>query len=99
ATPIPRTLQLTAYGDMQVSRLTSKPAGRKPVATRVISSARLEEVVGRLRRAVAAGQRCFWVCPLVEESETLDVAAAEERAAALRMIFGARTGLVHGKMK
>jgi len=99
ATPIPRTLQLTAYGDMQVSRLTSKPAGRKPVATRVLSSARLDEVVQRLRRAVAAGQRCFWVCPLVEESQILDLAAAEERAAELRKIFGARVGLVHGKMK
>ena len=99
ATPIPRTLQLTAYGDMMVSRLTGKPAGRKPIATRVISSSRLDEVIAGLRRALAKGQRCFWVCPLVEESDVLDIAAAEERAAALRKIFGAKVGLVHGRMK
>jgi ATP-dependent DNA helicase RecG len=99
ATPIPRTLQLTAYGDMMVSRLTSKPAGRKPIATRVIPSSRLDEVIAGLRRALAKGQRCFWVCPLVEESDVLDVAAAEERAALLRGSFGARVGLVHGRMK
>ncbi|HEX5279835.1 MAG TPA: ATP-dependent DNA helicase RecG, partial [Micropepsaceae bacterium] len=99
ATPIPRTLQLTAYGDMMVSRLTSKPAGRKPVATRVIPSSRLDDVIAGLRRALAKGQRCFWVCPLVEESDILDVAAAEERAATLRKIFGAKVGLVHGRMK
>ncbi len=99
ATPIPRTLQLTAYGDMMVSRLTGKPAGRQPIATRVISSSRLDEVIAGLRRAVAKGQRCFWVCPLVEESDVLDVAAAEARAAFLRKIFGAKVGLVHGRMK
>lgn len=99
ATPIPRTLQLTAYGDMMVSRLTGKPAGRKPVATRVISSSRLDEVIDGLRRALAKGRRCFWVCPLVEESGVLDVAAAEERAASLRKIFGAKVGIVHGRMK
>ncbi len=99
ATPIPRTLQLTAYGDMQVTRLTSKPQGRKPVATRVIPLSRLDEVTAGLRRAVAKGQRCFWVCPLVEESEILDVAAAEERAAMLRRVFGNQVGLVHGRLK
>ena len=99
ATPIPRTLQLTAYGDMQVSRLTSKPAGRKPVATRMIPSSRLDEVTSGLRRALANGQRCFWVCPLVEESEILDVAAAEERVAMLRRVFGDHVGLVHGRLK
>lgn len=99
ATPIPRTLQLTAYGDMLVSRLTSKPAGRKPVATRVIPSSRLDEVIAGLGRALAKGDRCFWVCPLVEESEVLDVAAAEERAGLLRRTFGDKVGLVHGRMK
>lgn len=99
ATPIPRTLQLTAYGDMQVSRLTSKPKGRKPVETRVIPASRLDEIVSGVQRAVTKGQRCFWVCPLVEESEVLDVAAAEARAAELRAIFGDSVGLVHGRMK
>ncbi len=99
ATPIPRTLQLTAYGDMQVSRLTSKPAGRKPVATRAIPLSRIDEVIAGLKRAIAKDQRCFWICPLVQESEVLDLAAAEQRAASLRKIFGSRVGLVHGKLK
>jgi ATP-dependent DNA helicase RecG len=84
---------------MQVSRLTSKPAGRKPVTTRAIPSSRLDEVMEGLHRAVAKGQRCFWVCPLVEESEILDIAAAEERAGSLRGIFGDTVGLVHGRLK
>jgi ATP-dependent DNA helicase RecG len=99
ATPIPRTLMLTAYGDLDVSRLTEKPAGRKPVDTRVLPADRLEEVVSAVRRAVAKGAKVFWVCPLVEESEAIDVAAAEERHRHLADLFGARVGLVHGRMK
>ncbi|MDF2764932.1 MAG: recG, partial [Rhodospirillales bacterium] len=99
ATPIPRTLMLTAYGDLDVSRLTEKPAGRKPVDTRVLPADRLEEVVSAVRRAVAKGAKVFWVCPLVEESEALDVAAAEERHRHLAELFGGRVGLVHGRMK
>jgi ATP-dependent DNA helicase RecG len=99
ATPIPRTLQLTAYGDLDVSRLTEKPAGRKPVDTRVLPADRLEEVVSAVRRAVAKGAKVFWVCPLVEESEAIDVAAAEERHRHLADLFGGRVGLVHGRMK
>jgi ATP-dependent DNA helicase RecG len=99
ATPIPRTLALTAYGDMDVSRITGLPPGRKPVDTRLVSLERIEEVVAHLRRAVARGERAYWVCPLVEESEKLDVAAAEERAAALQQGLGDRIGLVHGRMK
>ncbi|MBI3675322.1 MAG: ATP-dependent DNA helicase RecG [Proteobacteria bacterium] len=99
ATPIPRTLALTAYGDMDVSRLTGRPPGRKPVETRVLSAERLNEVVDHLRRAIAKGARAYWVCPLVEESEKSDLAAAEERATELRKALGARVGLVHGKMK
>jgi ATP-dependent DNA helicase RecG len=99
ATPIPRTLTLTAYGDLDVSRLTEKPAGRKPVDTRVLPSERLEEVVSAVRRAVAKGAKVFWVCPLVEESEAIDVAAAEERHRHLADLFGGRVGLVHGRMK
>ena len=99
ATPIPRTLMLTAYGDMDVSRLTEKPAGRRPVDTRVMPIERLGEVVGALKRSLAQGARVFWVCPLVEESEVLDVAAAEDRHAHLKGVFGAVVGLVHGRMK
>jgi ATP-dependent DNA helicase RecG len=99
ATPIPRTLALTAYGDMEVSRLTEKPAGRKPVDTRVLSAERTDEVVQHLRCAIAKGARAYWVCPLVEESEKSDLAAAESRAAMLREALGVPVGLVHGRMK
>jgi ATP-dependent DNA helicase RecG len=99
ATPIPRTLALTAYGDMDVSRLTGRPPGRKPVETRVLSDARLDEVVEHLRRAMQKGARAYWVCPLVEESEKIDLAAAEDRARMLEQMLGPKVGLVHGKMK
>jgi len=99
ATPIPRTLTLTAYGDMDVSRLTEKPAGRKPVQTVTVALDRLEEVAAGIRRKVAEGARAYWVCPLVDESEQLDLAAATERHAFLRATFGDRVGLVHGKMR
>jgi ATP-dependent DNA helicase RecG len=99
ATPIPRTLQLTAYGDMDVSRLTGKPPGRRPVETRVLPASRLDEVIDGLKRALAKGARAYWVCPLVEESEKSDLAAAEERAARLREALGIGIGLVHGRLK
>ncbi len=99
ATPIPRTLMLTAYGDMDVSRLPDKPAGRLPVDTRVMPIERLDEVTKALKRSLDAGARVFWVCPLVEESEVLDVAAAEDRHAELKGMFGDAVGLVHGRMK
>ncbi len=98
ATPIPRTLLLTSYGDMDVSRLDEKPPGRKPVATATVPLERLEEVIERIGRAVAAGTQIYWVCPLVEESEQLDLAAAEARHAELAKRMGARVGLVHGRM-
>jgi len=99
ATPIPRTLALTAYGDMDVSRLAGLPPGRQPVDTRLVSTDRLEEVITRLQQAIRRGERAFWVCPLVEESEKLDLAAAEERAAALAQCLGDKVGLVHGRLK
>jgi len=99
ATPIPRTLALTAYGDMDVSRIIGRPPGRKPVETRLVDDARLDEVVGHLRRAIATGARAYWVCPLVEESEFIDLAAAEDRAKELQEALGPKVGLVHGKMK
>jgi ATP-dependent DNA helicase RecG len=99
ATPIPRTLQLTAYGDMDVSKLTGKPPGRRPVETRVLPASRLEEVIAGLKRALARGDRAYWVCPLVEESEKSDLAAVEERAEMLSRTLGLKVGLVHGRMK
>ncbi|QHL91059.1 ATP-dependent DNA helicase RecG [Sphingomonas changnyeongensis] len=100
ATPIPRTLTLTQYGEMDVSRLDEMPPGRQPIETRVIAEDRLAEVVEALGRLMDQGGQAYWVCPLVEESENSDLAAAEARAEALRLRFGAeRVGLVHGRMK
>jgi ATP-dependent DNA helicase RecG len=99
ATPIPRTLVLTYFGDMDVSELREKPAGRRPIDTRTVPLSRLDEVVGAVGRALAEGRRIYWVCPLVEVTERTDFAAAEERFAALKERFGAMVDLVHGRMK
>ena len=99
ATPIPRTLTLTHYGEMDVSRLDEMPPGRQPIETRVLSVERLDEVVDALGRHIGSGRQAYWVCPLVEESEASDQAAAEERARVLQLRFGERVGLVHGRMK
>jgi ATP-dependent DNA helicase RecG len=100
ATPIPRTLTLTAYGDMDVSRLTDKPAGRQKIDTSLIDMARLDEVIQGIKRQISKGAQVYWVCPLVEESETLDLAAATERAALLGQFMGDNVvGLIHGRMK
>ncbi|QTD56153.1 ATP-dependent DNA helicase RecG [Parasphingorhabdus cellanae] len=99
ATPIPRTLTLSQYGEMDVSRIDELPPGRQTIETRVIADARLPEVVDGLARHIAANGQAYWVCPLVEESEKSDLAAAEERAAILRTRFGDQVGLVHGRMK
>ena len=99
ATPIPRTLTMTAYGDLDVSRLTEKPPGRQPVKTVTIALDRMEEVVEAVERKIRDGARVYWVCPLVEESEVIDLAAASERHAVLKARLGERVGLVHGKMK
>jgi ATP-dependent DNA helicase RecG len=98
ATPIPRTLELTLYGDLDVSRIDEKPPGRTPVVTRASPMSRLGEVEARLREAVAAGAQAFWICPLVSESELVDLAAAETRAVELKARLGTNVGLVHGKM-
>jgi ATP-dependent DNA helicase RecG len=98
ATPIPRSLVLAYFGDMDVSALREKPPGRQPIDTRAMPIERLGEVVGGLLRALGASARVYWICPLVEESEALDVAAAEDRAEALRATFGDAVGLVHGGM-
>ncbi len=99
ATPIPRTLVLTFYGDMDVSQLTEKPAGRQPIDTRTVPLDRLGDVVSRIRDAVSKGQKAYWICPLVSESELLDITSAETRFEALKANIGDRVGLVHGRMK
>jgi ATP-dependent DNA helicase RecG len=98
ATPIPRTLVLTAFGDMAVSKLTEKPAGRQPIRTVTLADERLDELVHRIRDAVADGQKVYWICPLVEESEELDLVSAEARFDSLRPAFGMQIGLIHGRM-
>lgn len=99
ATPIPRSLALATHGDMDVSVLDEKPAGRKPIRTVMISDERLDEVVEHLRKAVGEGKQAYWVCPLVEESEVVDYASAEARFRHLRAALGEDVvGLVHGQM-
>ncbi|HEV2301842.1 MAG TPA: ATP-dependent DNA helicase RecG [Stellaceae bacterium] len=99
ATPIPRTLMMTLYGDLDVSRLTEKPAGRRPVDTRALPLERSDEVVAAVARGLAQAAKVYWICPMVEESENADLAAAEERFRALAPRFPNRVGLVHGRMK
>ncbi|HKH01539.1 MAG TPA: ATP-dependent DNA helicase RecG [Bradyrhizobium sp.] len=99
ATPIPRTLVLTYFGDMDVSELREKPAGRQPIDTRAVPDSRLNEVIDAVGRALNAGKLVYWICPLVEESETVDLTDAEARFESLRARFGDKVGLVHGKMR
>lgn len=98
ATPIPRTLELTAYGSMQVSRLLDKPVGRKPIKTIAKPLSKVDEATESLKRLMENGEKAYWVCPLIEESEKIDLAAAEDRFASLKNIYGNRVGLVHGRM-
>ncbi|HEX2652879.1 MAG TPA: ATP-dependent DNA helicase RecG, partial [Xanthobacteraceae bacterium] len=99
ATPIPRTLVLTFFGDMDLSELREKPAGRQPIDTRTIPLGRMSEVTAAVGRAIEKGERVYWVCPLIEESENTDLAAAEDRFAMLKQQFGSHVDLVHGRMK
>jgi len=98
ATPIPRTLELTQYGELEVSRLMEKPPGRTPVATAVLPLVRIGEVAKRLKTAIDDGAQAYWICPLVAESEAIDLAAAEERANDLCRILQVEVGLAHGQM-
>ena len=98
ATPIPRTLVLAAFGDMDVSKLTEKPAGRKPIQTVTVPNERIGDIVERLRHAVRDGKKAYWICPLVEESEESDLTSVEERHATLQQFFGPQAGLIHGRM-
>ena len=99
ATPIPRTLMLAAYGDLDVSKLTEKPAGRQPIDTRTIPLERIGEVADGIGRQIASGARVYWVCPLIEESEEVDLANAEERFRILSARFPGKVGLLHGRLK
>jgi ATP-dependent DNA helicase RecG len=99
ATPIPRTLVLTYFGDMDVSELREKPAGRQPIDTRALPDNRLSEVMDAVGRALAVGKLVYWICPLVEESEAIDLTDAEARFQSLKARFGDKVGLVHGKMR
>ena len=99
ATPIPRSLALSQYGEMDLTVLTDKPAGRKPVKTVIISDNRVNEIVLKLKKAIDKKNQAYWVCPLIEESEVLDYTAAEDRFKALRANLGeGEVGLVHGQM-
>ncbi len=98
ATPIPRSLALTAYGDMDLSAIREKPPGRRPIATRAVPLDRLDEVVAAVKRASELGEQVYWICPLVEESELVPATAAEDRFAAMLPVFGDRVGIVHGRM-
>lgn len=98
ATPIPRTLVLAAFGDMDVSKLTEKPAGRKPIQTVTVSMERTGEIVSRLHKALGEGKRAYWICPLVEESDASDLMSVDERFQTLKSHFGSQVGLVHGRM-
>jgi ATP-dependent DNA helicase RecG len=99
ATPIPRTLMLAAYGDLDVSKLTEKPAGRQPIDTRTVPLERISEVVDAAGRMINTGARVYWVCPLIEESEDIDLANAEERFRLLSARFPGKVGLIHGRVK
>ncbi len=98
ATPIPRTLALTSYGDLDISKLDEKPAGRRPIETRILPLARLDNVIEAVGRAVKAGNQVYWVCPLVEESEVVELTSVTERHRQLSAVYGDRVGLLHGRL-
>jgi len=98
ATPIPRTLALTAYGDLDVSKLDEKPAGRKPIETRILPLQRLDDVIEGVGRAIKKDDQVYWVCPLVEDSDLIDLSSVEDRHRQLTAIFGNRVGLLHGRL-
>ena len=98
ATPIPRTLALTSYGDLDISKLDEKPAGRKPIETRILPMQRLDDVIEGIERAIKKGDQIYWVCPLVEDSDLIDLTSVQDRHRQLSAIFGDRVGLLHGRM-
>ncbi len=98
ATPIPRTLLMTHYGDLDVSKLDEKPPGRKAIITRAVATDAMEKLIERVRVQLGSGAQTYWVCPLIESTGKTELAAAEERAAHLEQLFPGRVGLVHGAM-
>ena len=98
ATPIPRTLALTSYGDLDISILDEKPAGRVPIETAILPLARLDSVIDAVGRAVNSGNQVYWVCPLVEDSEVLNLSSVDDRHRQLTAMFGERVGLLHGRL-
>jgi ATP-dependent DNA helicase RecG len=98
ATPIPRTLALTSYGDLDVVKLDEKPAGRKPIETRIVPLQRLDDVIDGIGRQIKEGNQVYWVCPLVEDSEVMDLTSVEDRHRQLTAIYGDQVGLLHGRM-
>ena len=98
ATPIPRTLALTSYGDLDISILDEKPAGRVPIETAILPLARLDSVIDAVGRAVKSGNQVYWVCPLVEDSEVLNLSSVDDRHRQLTAMFGERVGLLHGRL-
>ncbi len=98
ATPIPRTLALSSYGDLDISKLDEKPAGRLPIETRILPLQRLDDVIDGIGRTIAEGNQVYWVCPLVEDSELIDLSSAEERFRVLQAHYGSKVGLVHGRL-
>lgn len=101
ATPIPRSLTMTLYGDLDISALTEKPVGRVPITTRAVPLSRIDEIIEAIRRALRAETKIYWICPFVEDSDiaVADIQAAEERYRVLKQIFGEKVGMVHGRMK
>ena len=102
ATPIPRSLALTVYGDMDISRLDEKPLGRQPIETSVMPISKIPDLIDRLKQKIQTSSeriQAYWICPLVDESEKMDLTAVKERYMELQKVFGKRVGLVHGKMK
>ncbi len=98
ATPIPRTLALTSYGDLDISKLDEKPAGRRPIETRILPLERLDNVIAAVGRAIDKGDQVYWVCPLVEDSEAIALTSVEDRHRQLTAIYGNRVGLLHGRL-
>jgi len=98
ATPIPRTLALTSYGDLDIIKLDEKPAGRKPIKTSIVPLQRLDDVIDGIGRQLKEGNQVYWVCPLVEDSEVMDLTSVEDRHRQLTAIYGDKVGLLHGRL-
>ena len=98
ATPIPRTMTMVCYGDMDVSSIKSKPKNRLPIKTSVLSMKRIDDLIGRISEAIEGGNKVYWICPLIEESESMSLTNVNERLASLQKVFSDRVGLIHGKL-